>query len=69
MTLFCEIGITILLVILMLWLQSAGLAALIFWGRRAVAGDLRRLGPFRSTALVVQLVAAVIVLHGVLILF
>jgi voltage-gated potassium channel len=69
MTLFHEIGTAVLLIILTLWLQSAGLAALIFWVRRAVAGDLRRLGPFRSTALVVQLTAAVIVLHGVLILF
>jgi voltage-gated potassium channel len=69
MTLFREIGTPVLLVILTLWLQSAGLAALIFWVRRAVAGDLDRLGPFRSTALVVQLTTAVIVLHGVLILF
>jgi voltage-gated potassium channel len=69
MTLFHEIGTAVLLIILTLWLQSAGLAALIFWVRRAVAGDLRRLRPFRSTALVVQLTAAAIVLHGVLILF
>jgi hypothetical protein len=69
MTLFREIGTTVLLVILTLWLQSAGLAALIFWVRRALAGDPHRLRPFRSTALVVQLTAAVIVLHGVLILF
>ena len=69
MTFFRQIGTPVLLVILTLWLQSAGLAALISWVRRAVAGDLHRLGPFRSTALVVQLTAAVIVLHGVLILF
>src|SRR6266481_9726423 len=69
MTLFREIGTTVLLVILTLWLQTDGLAALIFWVRRAVAGDLHRLGQFRSNALVVQLTATVIVLHGVLILF
>src|ERR1700758_1634347 len=69
MTLFHEIGTAVLLVLLTLWLQSAGLAALIFWVRRALAGDPHRLRPFRSTALVVQLTAAVIVLHGVLILF
>ena len=69
MTLFREIGTTVLLVTLTLWLQSAALAALILWVRRAVAGDLHRLGPFRSTALVVQLTATVVVLHGVLILF
>jgi voltage-gated potassium channel len=56
-------------VIVTLWLQSAGLAALIFWVRRVVARDLHRLGPFRSAALIVRLTAAVILLHGVLILF
>ena len=69
MILFHEVGTAVLLVILTLWLQSAGLAALILWVRRALARDLHRLGPFRSTALVVQLTAAVIVLHVVLILF
>jgi len=69
MILVREIGIPVLLVILTLWLQSAGLAALIFWVRRAVAGDLHRLGPFRSAVLVVRITGAVIVLHGVLILF
>ena len=68
MTLFREIGTTVLLVILTLWLQSAGLAALIFWVRRAAAGELHRFGPVRSAALVVQLKVAVIVQHGVLIL-
>jgi hypothetical protein len=60
MTSFREIGSMVLLVILTLWLQSAGLAALIFWVRRAVAGDLHRLAPFRSTALVVQLIATAV---------
>ena len=69
MTLLHEIATAVFLIILTLWVQCAGLAVLIFWVRRAVAGDLRKLGPFRSTALVVQLTAAVIVLHGVLILF
>jgi voltage-gated potassium channel len=69
MTLFYEIGTSVLLIIFTLWLQSAGLAVLIFWVRRVVARDLPRLGPFRSAALVVRLTAAVIVLHGVLILF
>jgi voltage-gated potassium channel len=69
MTFFREIGTTVLMVILTLWLQSAGLAALIFWVRRAVARDLHRLGPVRSAVLVVRLTGAVIVLHGVLILF
>jgi hypothetical protein len=46
MALLREIGTTVLLVKLTLWLQSAGLAALIFWVRRAVAGDLHGLGRF-----------------------
>jgi len=69
MSLLREIGIAVRMVIVTLWLQSVGLAVLILWIRRAVAGDLHRLGPFRSAALVVRLTSAVIVLHGVLILF
>ena len=69
MTLVHEIGIAVLIVMVTLWLQSVGLATFILWIRRAVAGDLHRLGPFRSAALVVRLTGAVIVLHGVLILF
>lgn len=69
MTLLHEIGTAVLLIILTLWLQCGGLVALIFWVRRVVARDIHRLGPFRATALVVRLTAAVIVLHGVLILF
>ena len=69
MSLFREIGIALRMVIITLWLQSVGLALLILWIRRAVAADLHRLGPFRSAALVVRLTGAVILLHGVLILF
>jgi voltage-gated potassium channel len=69
MTSFHEIGMAVLLIILTLWLQCGGLVALIFWVRRVVAGDLYRLGPFRSAALIVRLTATVVVLHGVLILF
>jgi voltage-gated potassium channel len=69
MSLFREIGIAVRMVIVTLWLQSIGLAVVILWIRRAVAGDLHRFGPFRSAALVVRLTGAVIVLHGVLILF
>jgi voltage-gated potassium channel len=69
MTLVREIGIAVLIVMATLWLQSVGLAALILWIRRAVAGDLHRLEPFRSAVLVVRLTGAIIVLHGVLILF
>ena len=68
MIFFPQIGTAVLLVILTLWLQCAGLAAIIVWVRRAVVGDLHRLGPFRAAALVVRLTAAIIGLHGVLIL-
>src|SRR5260221_1107588 len=68
MSFFRESVAAVLLVILTLWMQCAGLAALIFWVSRAVAGDLHRFGPVRSASLVVRLTAAVIVLHGVLIL-
>src|ERR1700726_2187779 len=69
MVLIREIGIALLTVIITLWLQSAGLAALIHWVRLAFASDAHRLGPLRSAVLVVRLTAAVIVLHSVLILF
>lgn len=68
MTFFYEIGAAVLLIILTLWSRCSGLAALILWVRRAVASDLHKLGLFRSAALVVRLSAAVIALHGVLIL-
>lgn len=68
MTFFYKIGAAVLLLILTLWLQCSGLAALILWVRRAVASDLHKLGLLRSAALVVRLSAAVIALHGVLIL-
>jgi voltage-gated potassium channel len=69
MALIREIGIAALIAIITLWLQSAGLAALIHWIRRVVSGDLHGFGPIRSAALVVRLTGAVIVLHAVLILF
>ena len=69
MTLLREIGIAARMVIVTLWLQSAGLAALIHWVRHALASNAHRLGPLRSAVLVVRLTAAVILLHAVLILF
>jgi voltage-gated potassium channel len=56
------------LITLTLWLQSAGVAALITWVRRVLPGDVRKVGAFRSTALVVRFAMAVVVLHGVEIL-
>ena len=56
------------LITLTLWLQSAGIAALIAWVRRELAGDIREMSPLRSAALVVRLTMAVVVLHGLEIL-
>jgi voltage-gated potassium channel len=53
-----------LLVSLTLWLQSAGVAALIAWVRRALPNETRTMGAFRLAALVVRLAIAVVVLHG-----
>ena len=69
MALIREIGIAVGIVIITLWLQSAGLAALIHWVRHALASNAHRLGPLRSAVFVVRLTAAVILLHAVLILF
>jgi ion channel len=56
------------LITLTLWLQSAGVAALVTWVRRALGGDIRKMGAFRFAALVVRLAMAVVVLHGLEIL-
>jgi hypothetical protein len=56
------------LVTLTLWLQSAGVAALVAWARSVLAEDIREIGALRSTALVVRLTMAVVGLHGLEIL-
>jgi voltage-gated potassium channel len=63
-----RIGAELPLVILTLWIQSAGVAALIAWVRRALEGDMQQIGALRSAALIVRLTAAVVVLHGMEIL-
>src|SRR6201993_94598 len=61
-------GAELPLITLTLWLQSAGIAALVAWIRRTLEGDARQMGAFRSAALVVRLTAAVVLLHGLEIL-
>jgi voltage-gated potassium channel len=61
-------GIELPLVTITLWLQSAGVAALIAWVRRALEGDIQQIGALRSAALIVRFTAAVVVLHGMEIL-
>jgi voltage-gated potassium channel len=63
-----RVGVELLLITLTLWLQSAGVAALIAWVRRALGRDTRKIGTLRSAALVVRLAMAVVVLHALEIL-
>ena len=63
-----RVGAELLLITLTLWLQSAGVAALIAWVRRVLGRDTRKIGTLRSAALVVRLAVAVVVLHALEIL-
>ena len=63
-----RIGAELLLITLTLWLQSAGVAALMAWVRRALGRETRKIGAFHSAALLVRLATAVVVLHGLEIL-
>lgn len=51
-----------------LWIQSAGIAALLAWVRQATAGYIHKLGSFRVAALFVRVTAAIITLHVLAIL-
>lgn len=68
MIVFHQALTAVLLLILTLWLQCAGVAVLIAWLRRVAARDLYSLGPIRSAELVVKSTVAIIVLHGLVIL-
>ena len=68
MTLLQQGGAAVLLVLLTLGLQCAGVAALITWFRGVAQRGLHDLRMFHSAALVMQTTVAVIVLHGVVIL-
>src|SRR5579871_6986721 len=68
MLLLHQVAAAFLLVTLTMWLECGGIATLITWARRAVAGDIHKLGPFRSAALVVRVTSAVIALHGLQVL-
>src|ERR1700756_5422986 len=68
MIVFHQALAAVLLLILTLWLQCAGVAVLIEWLRRVAARDLYSLGPIRSAELVVKSTVAIIVLHGMVIL-
>jgi len=68
MIVFHQVLGAVLLLILTLWLQCAGVAALIAWLRRVAAKDIYKLGPMRSAGLVIKSTVAIIVLHGMVIL-
>ena len=68
MSLLNQAGAAVLLVTLTLCLQYAGLAALIGWLKRALAGEVYKLGAFQAAALVIRSTVAVIALHGLQIL-
>jgi hypothetical protein len=61
-------SVVILLVALTLFLQCAGMAALIHWARARFARRLNRLGPWRSGTLIVRFTSVLIGLNGLQIL-
>ena len=52
-----------ILVTLTLVTQSAGMGALIHWGRAQFRRELHRLGPLRSAALIVRFMSVMMVFH------
>jgi voltage-gated potassium channel len=68
MTFVQHAGVAVLLVVLSLLLQCAGVAAIITWLRSVTAKDIHKVQLFHSAALVMQTTVAVIVLHGIIIL-
>lgn len=68
MTVFSQFAVAVLLVLVTLCLQCAGVAALINWIRRFMTRHIYQLGPIRSAALVLKLTIAIILLQGVVIL-
>ena len=68
MTLIPQAAAAVLLLILTLCLQCAGVAALIEWLRSVTAKDAQGFGPVRSAILVVKSTIAIIILHGLVIL-
>ena len=67
MTLISQAAAGVLLLILTLCLQCAGVAALIEW-LRSVTVKGAKFGPIRSAVFVVKSTIAIIILHGLVIL-
>lgn len=68
MTLLQQAGTPVLLVLLSLFLECVGAAALIVWLRGVPKRELQDIRLFHSAALVMQTAVAVILLHGLVIL-
>jgi len=68
MTLIPQAAAAVLLLVLTLCLQCAGVAALIEWLRRVTTEGAKEFGPIRSAVLVVKSTIAIIILHGLVIL-
>src|SRR5271166_1351979 len=67
MTLIPQAAAAVVLLILTLCLQCAGVATLIEW-LRSVTAEGSKFGPIRSAILVVKSTIAIIILHGLVIL-
>ena len=63
MSFFREAGAGIVLVALTLWLQSAGMTALIHWVRIGFAHGMDRAGTVHSTRLLVRFTTVILALH------
>ena len=68
MNLLQQIGAAVLLVVLTLCLQCAGVAPLISWLRTVASDDLQKLRMSYSAALVMRTTIAIIILQGTIIL-
>ena len=68
MTLIPQATAAVLLLVLTLCLQCAGVAALVEWLRGVTAKGGQGFGPVRSAVLVVKSTIAIIILHGLVIL-
>jgi voltage-gated potassium channel len=66
-TLLQQAGVAVFLVLITLFLQCGGAAALIIW-IRSIPREIHEVRVFRCAALVMQTTVAVIVLHGIVIL-
>lgn len=68
MTWLQQIGAAVLLVVLTLFLQCAGVAALIGWLRTVASDDIQKLRMSYSAALVMRATIAIVLLQGIIIL-